>query len=77
VIAKPACAVERMEARHCDLLAIAHIVEPGGILERRSPVSLDKVDDEVNPRSHGSGVVEPGLQSSEKSSRDTPGLGVF
>jgi len=54
VIAKPACAVERMEACQCHRLAIADIVEPGGVPQRGPPHRFDELDYDVDPGSNGS-----------------------
>jgi hypothetical protein len=54
MIAKPACAIERMKACQCHRLAVADIVEPGGLPQRGPPPWLDKVDYDVDPGSNGS-----------------------
>jgi hypothetical protein len=63
MVAKPACAIERMEACQRQRLAVADIMKPGGVSERGPPRWLDKVGYDVDPGGYGSGVIEPGPRS--------------
>lgn len=77
MIAKPARAIERMEACQCDRLAIADIVEPCGIPKLGPPRRLDKVDYVIDPGSDGGGMIEPSSESPKKVSRDRGSLRLF
>ena len=58
VVTKPAGAVQGVKAGPYELSAVADVVKPGGVSQRRSPVRFNQVGDAIDLRCHSGGVLK-------------------
>jgi hypothetical protein len=74
VIAKPACPVERMELRQCELPGITDVVEPSRVLDCGSPALFHETSYAIDLRSDCGGVAEPRAETLKKTCCERGGI---